>query len=254
MRLSLQRFAVPAALLSLAGSAVHAETVMDQLRRHTPAATPQELQKAQAFMTQVSNGVAAKPTAMAKLDTLLNNWRPALKAINFGYSPDSVKWQDVLLGRRTATDCGQLCSIFQACAAEFGIAVTKVTKDAATMQVTGGKKAEYFMTGGPLASLVDGTKGFIDGNRFLFENHTWLEYTDTTGKVYVFDALFGSSVEKRAGHEFWEGWTPLRTTPEGVDGNKQPYLSVTIDGTKYYSGIFTAALPFAQRWTKVKPK
>lgn len=254
MRLSLQRFAVPAVLFALAGSTLQAETVMDQLRRHTPAATPQELQKAQAFVTLVSNGVAAKPTAMAKLDTILNNWKPALKSIGYSYSPDGVKWQDVVLGRRTSTDCGQLCAIFQAFASEFGIATTKVTKDSGTMQV-GGKKAEYFMNGGPLASLVDGTKGFIDGNRFLFENHTWFEFTDSvSGKVYVYDALLGSSVEKRPGHEYWESWVPLRTTPEGVDSNKQPYLSVTIDGTKYYSGLFSTSLPFGQRWTKVKPK
>ncbi len=245
--------ALPRVLLGLVAPA-QAETVMDQLRRHMPTPTPQELQKAQAFVTQVSAGVAAKPTAMAKLDTILNNWKPALKAIGYTYSPDSVKWQDVVLGRRTATDCGQLCSIFQAFASEFGVATTKVTKDSSTMQVDG-KKAEYFMTGGPLASLVDGTAGFIDGNRFLFENHTWFEFTNTAnGKVYVYDALMASSVEKRQGHEYWEGWTPLRTTPEGVDGKKQPYLSVTIDGTKYYSGIFSAAMPFAQRWTKVKPK
>jgi|GEM_PF-6170572 len=232
---------------------VFAATILEQLKKYNDGKILPEKEKVRAeeFVKKLMDGVASKITSKAKLDKILANWVPAFKTLNFKYVPASVSWQDVILGRKPSTDCGNLLKIFQAAAEEVGVdGLKSVTKDCEEFKVES-STANIFLTD-PNLTLIDGTKGPIKGSRFLFENHTWGEFVDEN-KTYVYDALFGICKEI-TGTNYWKNWLPLIQLDKSKLVKNKLFMDISIkfEGTTYWRQANPKS--FGEAWGTKPPK
>jgi hypothetical protein len=170
-------------------------------------------------------GVEAKTTDAARLDTLFDNFKRLGPTI-FEYTMAAKPWEGFLKGQKEG-DCNTVVRAFRTIAEEY-LGIEAKHKTSADV----GHGGRFIA---PQATTIDGKTGNVDDGAFwLFDNHFWIE---AAGKQY--DVLFGKL-----------GVDPGAWTDELGRGDDPAYFGKTTSDAKKIRWTQKTS-PIKERWITI---